>query len=459
MIRAHSSSFRDPSGFVFVREGEILRQVNQLYAPHYDRLMSSGLYRSLVEKSLLIAHEEIDLTRALTSEAHRLLKPQRVPFVSYPYEWGFSQLKEAALNTLAVQRAAMEHEMTLKDASAYNVQFLGTRAVFIDSLSFESYQEGQPWVAYRQFCQHFLAPLMLMSHRDAHLGRLLALHLDGFPLDLASRLLPWRSRLNLGALTHIHLHARSQSHFSQQNKARSAGPGKISRNGLIGILENLEGTVRGLRAKTSASSVWKDYYRDHNYGEAGLAEKTRLVGELVEAVPAAGQVWDLGANTGAFSRLTAQRGLATVAFDLDPVCAEIGWLEASKADLPVLPLVMDLTNPSPSLGWAHQERLSLADRGPADLALALALIHHLRITGNIPLRLVSEFFARICRFMILEFVPRGDSQVDRLLRGREDIFSDYTEAGLLESLDGLFEVLRTEPVPGTQRTLRLLRRV
>ena len=173
--RTIPSSFRDPSGFLFFQDGSVYRQVNAIYKENYDHLIGSGLYKALVASGLLVSHEEVGMNYARSDNAYKILKPELIPFVSYPYEWCFSQLKEAALTTLKIQKVALDFGMTLKDSSAYNIQFMKGRAVFIDTISFERYREGQPWVAYRQFCQHFLAPLALMSYRDIRLGRLFRL--------------------------------------------------------------------------------------------------------------------------------------------------------------------------------------------------------------------------------------------------------------------------------------------
>ena len=208
------SSFRDPSGHVFISEGTVFRQVNSAYKEHYDHLLESGLYDVLVNSRLLVRHEEVGFDSVGSADSYKVLKPQLIPFISYPYEWSFSQLKVAALATLEVQKKALEFGMTLKDASAYNWQFLNGRPILIDTLSFEKYQDGNPWVAYRQFCQHFLAPLALMGYGHIGLGQLSRIHIDGIPLDLASSLLPMRTRIRPSLHIHIHLHARLQGKYA-----------------------------------------------------------------------------------------------------------------------------------------------------------------------------------------------------------------------------------------------------
>jgi ribosomal protein L11 methylase PrmA len=444
------ASFRDPSGFVFRRDGEVLRQVNPAYREHFDRLLGSGLYAALVKDRLLLPHEELPAPAG----AYKLLRPEQVPFISYPYEWSFGQLKDAALLTLELQMRALDHGMSLRDASAYNVQFVRGRPVFIDTLSFETLREGQPWVAYGQFCRHFLAPLALMAKVDVRTSQLLRSHVDGVPLDLASRLLPWRTRLSPGLGIHLHLHAKSQSRFSGETQGKSRVR-PISLNGLRAIADSLASTVRGL-AWQPGGTEWYDYYEaNNNYGGAGLQEKEKLVGEFLDlARPKL--AWDLGGNTGRFSRLAAARGAQVVCWDIDPGCVEANYRHVRQhGESGVLPLLLDLTNPSPALGWAHAERDALADRGPADTVMALGLIHHLAISNNVPLERVAAFLARLARRLIIEFVPKQDSQVQKLLATREDIFPGYDEAGFERALATRFTLERKAAIPGTARTLYL----
>lgn len=452
--RRTPGSFRDPSGFVFERDGALYRQVNLAYRADYDQTVASGLDRALIDQGWLIPHREVDEEPSDPRASYKILQPDRVPFISYPYEWCFGQLKAAALLTLAVQKKAMTHAMSLKDASAFNVQFLGGRPIFIDTLSFETYRAGEPWVAYRQFCRHFLAPLALMSRCDVRLNQLFRPSLDGIPLDLASRLLPWRSRLNPRLLIHVHLHARVERAFSGGD--RLAKPRPFSRGALLGLIDSLERTVEGLHWKPSGTE-WAEYYDETNYSDAATARKIALVGEILDDLHPT-TVWDLGANTGRYSRLATDRGASTVAFDVDPACVERNYRDVvAEGRTDLLPLWIDLANPSPALGWDHHERASLIDRGPADLALALALVHHLAISGNIPLDRIALFLKRACRSLVIEFVPKEDSQVQRLLRSREDVFPDYHRDGFESAFAEHFAIQRAEPIVDSTRTLYLMR--
>jgi hypothetical protein len=452
------ASFRDPCGFVFRRDGVLHRQVEAAGLEDYEALMSSGLYAELADAGLLIRHEEADPALAWTEAAAKVLRPEPVPFISHPYEWCFGQLRDAALATLTAERAALGRGLTLKDASAYNVQFVRGRAVLIDTLSFARRRQGEPWIAYRQFCQHFLAPLALMAKRDVRLGLMSRTHLDGVPLDMACRLLPWRSRLSLGLLMHLHLHARSQRQYAgEAGRARVAMRRGMSLNARVGLVDSLAKAVRGLKVKTSRSE-WGDYYYESNYSAAAMAHKEELVDRhLANCAP--GAVWDLGANTGRFARLAAAAHRPTVAWDLDHEAVERAWRDQkSGPGRDLLPLVLDLTNPSPSLGWDHAERASLVDRGPAQVALALALIHHLAIANNVPLPRVAAFCAGVCRELIVEFVPKDDPQVRRLLANRPDIFEAYHLEGFEAAFGAYFEIVSRNDVMGTGRTLYLMRR-
>jgi len=456
MIEKISGSFRDPSGFVFKKDGCLYRQVNNSYQNEYDKLICSGLYKHLTKSGAMLAHQEVksDLVPR-TDLVYKVIQPEQVDFISYPYEWCFLHLQEAAILTLAIAKRALEYGMSLKDASAYNVQFQNGRAVFIDTLSFEIYQEGKPWVAYRQFCQHFLAPLALMVYCDVRMNQLLRVNIDGIPLDLTSSLLPFKTRLNFGLATHIHLHAKSQQKYAGEQIEDQLAKSKINRNAIMGLLESLMSTVRKLKLNP-VKTEWTDYYQDTNYNSDAFDSKKEIIKSFI-AIANPNLVWDLGANTGEFSRIASEQKIMTVAFDIDPGAVIDNYqLLKAKKEKKILPLIMDLTNPSPSLGWHHQERDSLINRGPADLAMALALVHHLTIGNNVPLGSVAHFFADLCKFLIVEFIPKSDSQVKRLLASREDIFTEYTQEGFETSFSQFFKIIEQQKVQGSQRILYLM---
>jgi len=385
------------------------------------------------------------------SDAYKVIQPERVPFISYPYEWSFSQLKDAALATLSLQKRALKYDMSLKDASAYNIQFVRGKPTLIDTLSFEKYKEGQPWIAYRQFCQHFLAPLALMAYRDIRLGQFLRVYIDGVPIDLVSRLLPAATRLNFGLLTHIHLHAGAEKRFAGE----SVGQAKMSRNALVGLIESLEASVKRLTWKPSGTRWW-NYYDNTNYSDAAFEHKKQLVGEWIVRINPK-LVWDLGANTGVFSRMASASGAYTISYDIDSAAVEQNYLRAKNdREQNLLPLQLDLTNPSPALGWANRERDSFGERGPADMILALAVIHHLAITNNVPLPQLAGFFAETGKWLVIEFVPKSDSQVQKMMLAREDIFPNYTREGFETAFKGRFKIHDAVAVRESERYMYLM---
>jgi len=454
-IKRESSSFRDPDGFIFSYNGKLYRCINFSYQQNYEHLIQSGLYDKLVENELLIPHKEVQIPNIETTiNYYKILEPEVIPFISYPYEWSFSQLKDAALVTLQIQKMALQYGMCLKDASAYNIQFRHGKPILIDILSFEKYQEDKPWVAYKQFCEHFLAPLALMAYKDIRLNQLLKIYIDGIPLNLATKLLPFRSWLRFPLLLHIHLHARSQKYLL--NKNINVDKRTFSKKSLLSLIDSLESAISKLKWEPEKTE-WSEYYKDTNYSQEAMFHKKKLVDDYIEEVKP-NTVWDLGANIGIFSRIASNKGIYTVSFDSDPSVVEKSYLQVKNyKERNILPLCVDLTNPSPSIGWSNKERLSLIERGPCDLALMLGLIHHIAISNNVPLIQIANFLNQICRYLIIEFVPKDDSQVQRLLRFRKDIFQDYDEKNFEIAFLNYFSILKREKIVDSKRTIYLMK--
>lgn len=448
-----SSSFRDPNGFIFEEGGDLYRKVRVSYSDNYKQLIHSGLYIKLVGKGLLVPHEDSDIAVNRTGRTFKILKPARVPFISYPYEWSFSQLKSAALATLQIQKHSLENGMTLKDASAYNIQFFGITPSLIDTLSFEIYELGTPWAAYRQFCQHFLAPLALMAYIDLRLSGLMQQHIDGIPLDLACKLLPKRALLNGHLLMHLYLHSRLQTKF-EGTPADSKKT--FPKQALLGLIDSLEKAICSIHLQKSQSS-WSDYYDCNSYSAESTAKKLVTVRDmLMKTKPQT--VFDFGANCGRYSRVAADLGALTISLDMDPLCVQKNFLDAtSHHDHRILPLVIDLTAPTPSIGWSNNERASLIERGPCDTGLALALVHHLAIANNVPFARIAEFFSLLCKNLIIEFVPKSDVQVKRLLASRKDIFETYTQENFESEFLNFFEIVEQNSLEDSGRILYLMK--
>ncbi|PLX20299.1 SAM-dependent methyltransferase [Candidatus Parcubacteria bacterium] len=448
-FKVDGGSFRDRGGFVFKYKNDIYRQINHSAKDDFDFLISSGLCRYLQENKMLVEHEEIELGGG----GYKTIKPKKIDFISYPYEWSFSQIKDAALLTLEIQQIALEHGMSLKDASAYNIQFQAGRPIFIDTLSFEKIKENSPWVAYRQFCQHFLAPLLLISGVDIRLSSLMSSYIDGIPLDMASSILPFSKKIKPSVFIHIYLHAKSQKAFSQK---KISSQRKFSLTSQKAILDSLKTLILKTQLKKDKTE-WGEYYTFTNYKEESFKEKKDLVSSFIDQTSPK-RVLDLGANDGTFSRLSSEKGIFTVSSDIDLVAVEKNYLNLKeKKEKNILPLFLDLFNPNPSIGWGNEERKSFLERANFDLIISLALIHHLSITNHLPFSKIADLFSRKSRFLIIEFVPIGDSNADKLVQNRGDDLSWYNEDNFIKEFSKHYTVVKKAKINNTKRTLYLMK--
>jgi len=453
-IEKSPASFRDPSGYIFFRNDQIFRTIRFSYKQNYDFFISSELYNRLTKDNLLIEHEEVDYPGLDSSDIYKVLKPTKIEFITYPYEWSFSQLKDAALLTLEIQQIALEHNMTLKDASSFNIQFQGNKPIFIDTLSFESYKEGRPWVAYRQFCMHFLSTLLLMKYNDLGMNRLMSLYIDGIPLEMTKNLLPIKAFFKISHLSHIYLHSMSEKHSSSDNIERDI---RITKNSLYALIQNLKKIIKNLTLSVK-NTTWGNYYVENSYTREELQNKKIIVEEYINTISPS-RLLDLGANTGLFSRIASSRNIFTVSTDYDPYCVELSYLEAKeKKEKNILPLFLDLTNPSPDLGWNGMERKSFLKRNKFDLVMVLALIHHLVISNNVPLDELTKCFSQMAHNLIIEFIPKQDIQVKSLLVNREDIYSNYNQEYFEKAFGKLYNIIRKETVSNLGRTLYLMKK-
>jgi ribosomal protein L11 methylase PrmA len=448
----HPASFRDPSGFVFTSNHKLYRAIAPSYFQHYQLSIASGLLATLQKQELILHHAEEKIDVLADFSSHKIIKPEVVPFISYPYEWCFSQLKAAALLTLKIQKESLTCGMILKDASAYNVQFIGYKPIFIDTLSFEKYSEGMPWAAYKQFCQHFLAPLALMAYRQVELAALQSNFVDGIPLPLASSLLPLKALFNGGIASHLLLHSSFQKN---KNQPHSSAPKKaaLSKRSLLALIQHLEITIESLHLKNKKSN-WTPYSTNHSYTPHTISVKEKTLSAWLEK-SAPNCVWDLGCNTGMFALLASRYSNHVVAMDADHHCIEQMYLQ-NKSNKKILPLVVNVSSPSPNIGWANKERTCIQERGKANVLLALALIHHLRIANNVPFIKIAHYLHQLCEQLIIEFVPKEDSMVKGMLSSREDIFPDYTLKEFTKAFEKYFLITQQMPLEENGRVLFLM---
>lgn len=451
-MQTHPASYRDKSGFVFEQGGKIYRYVHPDYDIHYTQLMSSGLYEDVVKKGKLIAHHELSEIQQFGFADGRVLLPDQIPFISYPYEWSFDMWKDAALLTLQMAMAALKKEMILKDATPFNIQFHKGKPIFIDTLSFENYEEGKPWIAYRQFSECFLAPLLLMHYCHPDTGKFFTIYPNGIPMDVLVSLLPKRSKWNMNTLLHVHLQAK----FSGKQKQRAGNENNFSKQKLEILLKGLDRFVQKLVLK-KVKTTWDDYYTDTILGDDYLQAKTALVKLLISSIDYK-TVIDLGANDGYFSLLFGD-DKNVLATDADSNCINELYHKIKKEGITnILPLVNNLSVPSPAIGWANTERESITVRLKADLVLALALVHHLAIAHNVPLYLIANWLYPMGEHLIIEFVPKSDEKVKLLLQNRNDIFDEYNLENFKSIFATKYQIIKEEKVGNTNRVLFLMKR-
>lgn len=451
-MKVEYSSFRDPSGEVFYSDGEVYRRISNEYKQQFDLLTASGFYEKCFKKKLLVHHSTCDNCE---SNYSYIIKAEKIPFISYPYEWSFNEIKDAAVLTLQLHLLALKNDFILKDASAYNVQFKQGNPIFIDTLSFDIYKEGEPWGAYGQFCRHFLVPLLLMKFVDISLNKMLKIYIDGIPLDIASTML--KGKGGFFVKQHIHWHAKAISKHSEDGKLNQVKTIKISKNNQIALVESILRYIEKMDIGMKETE-WGDYYNRTNYTENAKNAKALFVEKCINEIDPH-MVWDLGANDGTYSRLAIRDNTDVIAFDIDPVAVNKNYLQCKNKDISMLPLIMDLCNPSAGVGFAGKERKALLDRDLPDVVMALALIHHISISNNVPFVKLAEWLSDMSEYLIIEFVPKKDSQVKILLATREDIFVNYNEKGFEEAFAKYYSIIQKEELVDSGRTMYLMKRI
>ena len=455
--RFEPGSFRDPDTRVFHHEGAVYRCLTARALADWTRLSATRFHAESIAQGRLIATRQVDDRSHLPDLEPRwaaVLEHQRLPLVSYPYEWSFGMLKDAALLQLDLTLAAIDEAMTLKDATPFNVQWIGSRPTFIDIGSFTAYEPGDPWAGYRQFCETYLYPLLLQAYRNLPFHPWLRGRLDGMTAGECRSCLSARDFLRPGVLTHVYLQAKVQTRYegadrNVKGELRAAGFGAaLIKNNLT----RLRRTVERLHWNP-ARSTWSNYQREHSYEDDDLARKSTIV-RTVLAARRWSLVWDIGCNTGVYSRMAAEHAEFVLALDADHVVIDRLY-HALKAErhATILPLVADVADPSPGLGWRGRERRPLDDRGTPELILCLALMHHLVIGRNIPLADFISWLAGFGAEVILEVVDQGDPMVERLLRNRRDQAIEYSDAAARPLLARHFDVVTRDTMASGTRTL------
>ena len=450
----HPSSFRDPSGFIFKKNDVLYRQVNKVYSEDFELFNASGCYQNLVRKNLLIPHEIVNENLTGDNKWHTTLKPEPITFISYPYEWCFDMLKDAALLTLELLKEALVFGMIIKDASPYNIQWHNGKLIFIDTLSFEKYDQTKTWIAYRQFCESFLSPLLLSHYTKMPLQEMMLAYSDGIPLQVTQSLLPWRTKFSIHTYLHIHLHAK----YSAKHLAQTKNNSGFSKKKLLNLVASLEGLISKLNLPTQ-KSTWSEYYDEASLRKDYLLNKQQIISDWLEKIKPLGTVLDLGANTGEFSKITAANQLQTISADFDAHCINDLYKQVKKnGEKNILPVILDVSKPTPATGLNNEERGSFISRINADLVLALALIHHLSIGKNIPFEMIADFLHRIGRYLIIEFIPKQDEKIQLMLNAKKDIYPTYTEEFFQAAFRKHFTIQEKIIIEGSGRTLYLMKK-
>jgi len=451
-------SFRDPAGRVYDVDGQIFRTIEASFSPEFEFVKSTELLQKLIVDHRLLPFERVEANDVprFSRETNYVLRVPRLRFVSYPYEWSFSALKTAALLHLEIQLTALEFGVTLTDASAFNIQFHGARPVFIDHLSFRRYRPGEIWTGHRQFCEQFLNPLLLRSFFGVPYNAWYRGTQEGIQARDLSRILKWRHYLCWNVATHVVLQSFFQRSVQNHNlelakeslPTNALAPGAFRR-----ILKKLHSWISKLMPADTEKTVWQEYTKSHSYSSEEIEHKQRFVSEFVRRERPK-LIWDLGCNTGDYCAAALQAGAEyAVGFDNDHGSLELAFARSREQNLAFQALFFDAANPSPNQGWREQERYGLQVRASADAILALAFVHHLAISRNIPLEQLLGWIIGMAPRGVIEFVPKNDPMAKTLLRHREDIFLDYTRESFLSYLEPVAKITGTEIVSSTGRFL------
>lgn len=450
------ASFRDPAGRIFTKNKRVFRLVSAQGAQNYKIVRGTKFISAMAGLNKIIETLEVDpsIIDDPNLNPHYVLEHPRLPFISYPYEWCFPMLKKAALLHLELQLQALDEELMFSDASAYNIQFKGTRPIFIDSLSIQPYREGQVWEGHRQFCEQFLNPLLLRSligvtHNAWYRG-----NLEGIPSDELSKMLPWYKKFSRNLFLHVVLPSRLNN-LAKNEKVDSLSSmiHKLPKKTLTKIFTQLSSWISNLKPRSSSNSTWGDYGSIHCYESDEVTEKQNFVSSFIQKTKPE-TVWDIGCNTGEYSELALKSGAHhVIGFDYDQIALEKSFERAEKNGLNFLPLFFDGANPSPDQGWNCKERKSFLRRKNADAILALAFEHHLAIGRNIPLDQLIDWLVNIAPCGVIEFVPKEDPNLKLMLRLREDIFDDYSDDSFRNILKQKCRIISSKIISKTNRVL------
>ena len=453
-VRPDPASFRDPSGRVYEVDGRIFRTVHPPARKDYEFVRSTGCLDRLIERDLVISAEEVSphLLAEAGAGACYVLEHPRLPFISYPFEWSFPGLKAAAVLTLDVHLAVLEHGITLSDSSAYNVQFVGPKPLFIDYLSFRRYRDGEFWSGHRQFCEQFLNPLLLTAMTGVPFHSWYRGAIEGITATELASLIPLRRRVSWNVIMHVMMQARYSKPGAADTASRLSQR-KLPLAALQRMLKSLRSWVSRLEPSESRQTIWEGYTAAEGYRGEEKRSKHEFVREFTGSTQP-NVLLDLGCNTGEYAEIAIAAGAeSAIGLESDHGALDAAFKRSVARGLPFLPLYTDVANPSPGGGWLGHERSRLMSRMKADAVLALALVHHMAIGRNVPLERVVEWIVSLAPTGIIEFVPKADPMVQALLRLREDVFEQYSVGVFLDSIRRSAQVVKEREITESGRLL------
>ena len=449
------SSFRDPSGYVFFDNGIVKRVINPIYFKQYNTLVNSGFFKKLFQHKLLIEHKEL-----LNNSSQIIIQPEQIPFITYPYEWCFNQYKEAALLTLKIQKFALENNFSLKDAAAFNIAFHNGKAVFIDTLSFDFYKEDEPWRAYKQFVSHFLGPLLLAHYHGSQSLKLMSNFIDGIPIKMLSSLLPFKTKLNPFLYTNVHLLAKYENKYNEDYSQNSKQI-LLTKKAQLNIIKSHYVLIKKLSLKES--SEWGDYYTKTNYSNNAFTIKSDIINVWVDKLSPKTLI-DIGGNDGTFVRSIKHKFKQALVCDIDNGAVDFNYAKIrTNKEINILPFVLDVLSPSAAIGFNNKERESFLDRIQSftpDVTFALAVIHHMSLSGNITFNMSAKFYASFSKYLIIEFPKRKDSWVQRLLSAKgtfKNHFNFYNITEFEEVYSNYFQLVEKKSIKGSERVMYLFK--
>jgi len=453
------SSFRDPSGYIFYENEKVYRAISKSFKLHFEKAKNDLIYDDLIKKKQLIPHKEqsVNLFDDLRTDIYKVIEHQKINFISYPYEWSFSQFKLAASLTLEIQLYLLERDYMLKDATPYNIQFIENSPIFIDTLSIEKIQtKDYTWKAFKQFSEMFLMPLILMSKFDLLSNRLLETNINGIDHNLFFKTLPFIKRFYPGIFTNIYLPYLIQKKYNNSTKEIKSGRFLPKKNAVI-LTKNLLSVVDSIRIK-KAETEWAEYYEEVEIEKPDyLKNKIKVLENFIQNIKL-DHVWDLGSNDGVFSSIFSHTSKGVFSIDIDPLAVEKNFLK-NKNSKKIFPLRIDFTSPSSSIGWLNQERKNIFERLPKpNMILALAIIHHF-INSNISIERIFDLFKMTKKFLVVEYIPIDDPKAIAIFssRGPEFKYPSINEFEKLAELD--FKILKKLKLEPTNRVLFFLEKI